>query len=158
MAVPIAARDVAAVVGALLVLTAPVSVVGTLIVKYDTIPGQAPTFSTLRLAPICHGGYGLGQILGDTQTNCTVHNNRLDEEDIDADNVLNLTTAERDQEQWQLTNLVGTEGPGGGASGQNLRMAASNLPPALLQAVNEHISGEPLNAAAEATARNSGWH
>jgi hypothetical protein len=64
----------------------------------------------------------------------------------------------RDQEQWQLTNLVGTEGPGGGASGQNLRMATSNLPPALLQAVNEHISGEPLNAAAEAKARTSGWH
>jgi hypothetical protein len=64
----------------------------------------------------------------------------------------------REQEQWQLMNLVGTEGAGSAANGQNLRMAASSLPPALLQAVNEHISGEPLNAAAEAKARNSGWH
>jgi hypothetical protein len=64
----------------------------------------------------------------------------------------------REQEQWQLMNLVGTEAPGTAANGQNLRMAASNLPPALLQAVNDHISGEPLNAAAEAKARNSGWH
>jgi hypothetical protein len=30
---------------------------------------------------------------------CTVGNNRLDEEDIDGDNVLNLTTAERNSEQ-----------------------------------------------------------
>jgi hypothetical protein len=37
-------------------------------------------------------------------------------------------------------------------------MAASSLPPALLQAVNERISGEPLNAAAEAKARSNGWH
>jgi hypothetical protein len=39
-----------------------------------------------------------------------------------------------------------------------MRMASSSLPPALLQAVNERISGEPLNAAAEAKARNNGWH
>jgi Motility related/secretion protein len=78
----------------------PGDVVDGLIVEYDTIPGQAPTFATLRFAATCHGGYGQRQILGDSQTNCTIHNNRLDEEDIDADNVLNLTTAERDQEQW----------------------------------------------------------
>jgi hypothetical protein len=64
----------------------------------------------------------------------------------------------RDQEQWQVLNLVGTEGAGGPGNGQNLRMAASSLPPALLQAVNERISGEPLNAAAEAKARNDNWH
>jgi negative regulator of sigma E activity len=63
----------------------------------------------------------------------------------------------REQDQWQLLNLVGAEGPSAGG-GQNLRMAASNLPPALLQAVNERISGEPLNAAAEAKARNNDWH
>jgi hypothetical protein len=86
----------------------PGDVVDTLIVKYDTIPGQSPTFRVVLVAPTCHGGYGVRQILGDTQTNCTVHNNRLDEEDIDADNVLNLTTAERDQEQWQryVVNLA----------------------------------------------------
>ena len=86
----------------------PGDVVDTLIVEYDTIPGQAPTYAALRFARTCRGGYGLRQILGDSQTNCTVHNNRLDEEDIDADNVLNLTTAERDQEQWQryVVNLA----------------------------------------------------
>jgi len=86
----------------------PGDVVDTLIIKYDTLPGQPPTFGLLRFARTCRGGYGIRQILGDTQTNCTVHNNRLDEEDIDADNVLNLTTAERDQEQWQryVVNLA----------------------------------------------------
>jgi hypothetical protein len=64
----------------------------------------------------------------------------------------------REQEQWQVLNLVGADTPGGGGNGQNLRMAASNMPPALLQAVNERISGEPLNGPAEAKARSNGWH
>jgi len=86
----------------------PGDVVDSLTVEYDTIPGQPPTFATLRFARTCRGGYGQRQILGDSQTNCTIHNNRLDEEDIDADNVLNLTTAERNQEQWQryVVNLA----------------------------------------------------
>jgi hypothetical protein len=45
-----------------------------------------------------------------------------------------------------------------GANGQNPRLSASTLPPALLQAIDERISGEPLNAAAELKARNNGWH
>jgi hypothetical protein len=64
----------------------------------------------------------------------------------------------REQEQWQVLNLLGTEGASLTGNGQNLRMAGSSLPPALLQAVNERISGEPLNAAAEARARSNGWH
>jgi hypothetical protein len=86
----------------------PGDVMDTLIVEYDTIPGQSPTFATLLFARTCRGGYGLRQVLGDTKTNCTVHNNRLDEEDIDADNVLNLTSAERDQEQFYryIVNLA----------------------------------------------------
>jgi len=86
----------------------PGDIVDSLTVEYDTLPGQAPTFATLRFARTCRGGYGIRQVLGDSQTNCTIHNNRLDEEDIDADNVLNLTTAERDQEQWQryVVNLA----------------------------------------------------
>ena len=46
--------------------------------------------------------------MGDSRIDCTVANNRLDEEDIDADNVLNLTTAERDQEKWYryIVNLA----------------------------------------------------
>jgi len=86
----------------------PGDVVNTLVVVYDTVPGQAPIVSTLSPAGTCKGGYGLRQILGDSRTDCTIGNNRLDEEDIDADNVLNLTTAERDQEQWQryIVNLA----------------------------------------------------
>ncbi|PYO46773.1 MAG: cell surface protein SprA [Gemmatimonadetes bacterium] len=79
----------------------PGDVIHNLVVEIDTVQGQAPTFTTIPVAATCRGGYGLLQILGDSKTNCTVHNNRLDEEDIDADNVLNLTTAERDQEQWE---------------------------------------------------------
>jgi hypothetical protein len=63
----------------------------------------------------------------------------------------------REQERWQLVNMVAAEGPVA-AGGQNMRMAGSSLPPALLQAVNERISGEPLNAATEAKARSNGWH
>jgi hypothetical protein len=64
----------------------------------------------------------------------------------------------REQERWQLVNMVAAEGPAAAGNGQNMRMATSSLPPALLQAVNDHISGEPLNAAAEARARSNGWH
>jgi hypothetical protein len=38
-----------------------------------------------------------------------------------------------------------------------MRLAGSALPPPLLQAVNERISGEPLDAQAEAKARSNGW-
>jgi hypothetical protein len=64
----------------------------------------------------------------------------------------------REQDQWQLLNLMAAEGSGGAGTTQNLRMATSALPPALLQAVSEHISGDPLNAAAEVKARSTGWH
>ena len=86
----------------------PGDVVNTLVVVYDTIPGQAPRETILRFAKDCKGGYGIRQILGDSRIDCTVANNRLDEEDIDADNVLNLTTAERDQERWHryIVNLA----------------------------------------------------
>ncbi len=86
----------------------PGDVVDSLVVVYDTIPGQPARDTTLRFAATCKGGYGIRQILGDSRTDCTIANNRLDEEDIDADNVLNLTTAERDQEQWQryIVNLA----------------------------------------------------
>src|SRR5437868_6096599 len=86
----------------------PGAVVDTLFIT--DLSGQTVNNSLLRFARICRGGFGFLQILGDSRTNCTVHNNRLDEEDIDADNVLNLTTAERDQEQWQryVVNLADT--------------------------------------------------
>jgi hypothetical protein len=64
----------------------------------------------------------------------------------------------REQDQWQLLNLMAAEGSAAAGPAQNLRMATSTLPPALLQAVSEHMIGDPLTAAAEAKARNSGWH
>jgi hypothetical protein len=64
----------------------------------------------------------------------------------------------REQEQWQVLNLLAAEGASTGGNAQTMRMASSSVPPALLQAVNERISGEPLNASAEAKARNNGWH
>ena len=83
----------------------PGDVVDTLIVV-DSVSGQPPT--PVFTARTCKGGYGIRQILSDSKTDCTIGNNRLDEEDIDADNVLNLTTAERDQERWQryIVNLA----------------------------------------------------
>ncbi len=86
----------------------PGDVMDSLVIEIDTVPGVAPRFTTVRFARTCRGGYGIRQILGDAKTNCTINNNRLDEEDIDADNVLNLTTAERDQEQWYryIVNLA----------------------------------------------------
>ncbi|HEX2693741.1 MAG TPA: cell surface protein SprA [Gemmatimonadaceae bacterium] len=82
-------------------------VVDTLIVVYDTLPGVRK-IDTVYSARTCRGGFGVLQLIGDTRTNCTVSNNRLDDEDIDADNVLNLTTAERSQEQWRryVVNLA----------------------------------------------------
>jgi len=62
----------------------------------------------------------------------------------------------REQDQWQVLTLTGTQSQN--ADSQHLRMAASALPPVLLQAVNERISGEPLDAQAESRARSSGWH
>ena len=71
----------------------PGDVVDTLAV--DAGGGVTRAFSV----PLCSGTSRTTPTLGDTRTNCTVRNNRLDEEDIDLDNVLNLTTAQRDQER-----------------------------------------------------------
>ncbi|HWL39971.1 MAG TPA: cell surface protein SprA [Gemmatimonadaceae bacterium] len=79
----------------------PGDVVDTLAAVIDTIPGGAPTAITYNSFATCRGGFGLRRILGDAKNNCTVNNNRLDEEDVDADNVINFTSAERGAEQWQ---------------------------------------------------------
>lgn len=62
----------------------------------------------------------------------------------------------REQQQWQLLTLL--ESDNANSDGQNLRKANSALPPALLQAVTERISGEPLDAQGESNARDQGWH
>jgi hypothetical protein len=49
--------------------------------------------------PVCTASTRDPLHLGDTRANCTVRNNRLDEEDIDLDNVMNLPSSARDREQ-----------------------------------------------------------
>ncbi len=70
--------------------------------------GGPPVVSVLNSFRTCKGGYGARQVLGDAKINCTINNNRLDEEDVDSDNVLNLTSSERDAEQWHryIVNLA----------------------------------------------------
>jgi hypothetical protein len=61
-----------------------------------------------------------------------------------------------DQQHWRVLTLVET--PAKAAADPTYRMAASDLPPLLLQSVSENISGEPLDAPAELRARSAGWH
>ncbi len=79
----------------------PGDVADRLIAVLDTVPGGAAVTETYNFFPTCRGGYGLRQFLGDAKTNCTVNNNRLDEEDVDADNVINFTSTEQGAEEWQ---------------------------------------------------------
>jgi hypothetical protein len=71
----------------------------SLVMTIDTL--GAPFTTVERDFPVCHAGFRTVYVVGDNRVNCTVGNNRLDEEDIDGDNVLNLTSAERDLEQWR---------------------------------------------------------
>ena len=77
----------------------PGDVADSLVVINESLNG-APTAFPARNVAICAGGFRLLQVLGDSKVDCTVNNNHLDEEDIDADNVLNLNSAERDGEKW----------------------------------------------------------
>jgi cell surface protein SprA len=49
--------------------------------------------------PVCRAVVGALDALGDPRTDCTVGNRRLDEEDIDLDNALNFTSAQRENER-----------------------------------------------------------
>lgn len=71
----------------------PGDLIDTLIVVDDGRTSRA-----LRV-PLCTGQLRALPRLGDTRANCTVRNNRLDEEDIDLDNALNLTSATRARER-----------------------------------------------------------
>lgn len=83
---------------------------GAITVVNDTLPGAAPLVETLGNFATCQGGYSLIRILGDARTDCTVGNNRLDDEDIDGDNVLNFTSGEREAEELRryIVNLADT--------------------------------------------------
>ncbi|MES2177618.1 MAG: cell surface protein SprA [Gemmatimonadota bacterium] len=76
----------------------PGDVVDTLVV--DNGSGVIRTFKT----PMCTGISRELLRLGDSRANCTIGNNRLDEEDIDLDGVLNLPTIARDGEK--LTRFI----------------------------------------------------
>lgn len=71
----------------------PGDVADTLRVFRDGIPIAASNF------PVCQLAIGRLLPLGDARINCTRRNNRLDEEDIDQDAVLNFTSAERELER-----------------------------------------------------------
>ncbi|HEX4052320.1 MAG TPA: zf-HC2 domain-containing protein [Steroidobacteraceae bacterium] len=66
----------------------------------------------------------------------------------------------REQDQWRILTVVGSQTPGheaGGATTTGARRVAWNLSPLLLQTVREHMSGQPLDAQAEVKARGSDW-
>jgi hypothetical protein len=86
----------------------PGDVAGAITVVADTLPGVPPETRLVGNFATCKGGFTLVRVLGDSRVDCTVGNNRLDEEDIDGDNVLNLTSAEREQEQLRryIVNLA----------------------------------------------------
>ena len=61
-----------------------------------TSPDSTVTIKNFRM---CSKGNTQLRQIGDTKTNCTVNNGRLDEWDLDGDNVLNFTSAQREQER-----------------------------------------------------------
>jgi len=83
-------------------------VAGRITLVADTIPGVTPEARDVGNFATCKGGFSFVHVLGDSRVDCTVTNNHLDEEDIDGDNVLNLTSAEREDEQLRryIVNLA----------------------------------------------------
>lgn len=69
----------------------------------DVIPSLSFTSpdssGTIKNYKMCSKGNTQLRQIGDTKTNCTVNNGRLDEWDLDGDNVLNFTSAQREQER-----------------------------------------------------------
>ena len=74
------------------------SIADTIIVVDKTKSG-VPTLT--EHVPICTADLKDFLLIGDNRANCSVHNNRLDEEDIDLDGQLNLKGADTDREQWK---------------------------------------------------------
>jgi anti-sigma factor RsiW len=61
----------------------------------------------------------------------------------------------REQDKWRLETLAQGESSPGARS--DYRPAGSALPPSIVQAVDQAIDGDPLDAAAEAQAKNNQW-
>ena len=72
-------------------------VADTLVVVDRT--GATPTLTVATKVPLCTQSLQVVQRLGDSRANCTVRNNRLDEEDIDLDGRLNYEATATEQEQ-----------------------------------------------------------
>ena len=72
-------------------------VADTLVVVNRT--GAAPVVTVETKVPLCTQALQVVQRLGDSRANCTVRNNRLDEEDIDLDGRLNFADGATEQEQ-----------------------------------------------------------
>ncbi|MEJ1962436.1 MAG: hypothetical protein WDO56_13205 [Gammaproteobacteria bacterium] len=62
----------------------------------------------------------------------------------------------RQGDVWRVQVLAST--PGSAAGGGGYRQAGGNLPPAVLAAMEQEITGEPLDAAAESEARSKNWN
>lgn len=60
---------------------------------------KGDSFDAIENFTTCARGAYRILLLGDARNNCTVKNGRLDEEDVDFDNVLNLTSGQREQER-----------------------------------------------------------
>lgn len=71
----------------------PGDVADTIVVVDGTGVHRATNVRVCRAAP------GALDVIGDPRTNCTVANNKLDEEDIDLDNALNFSSAQRESER-----------------------------------------------------------
>jgi hypothetical protein len=75
------------------------SIADSIIVVDRSAGAQAPYLA--EKVPLCTAQVTTLLYLGDSRANCSVRNNRLDEEDIDLDGQLNLTSANTDREQWK---------------------------------------------------------
>jgi len=64
----------------------------------------------------------------------------------------------KEQQQWRIANLVAIDAAKSPPAALARRAVSSLVPTALQQAVNERLSGEPLDANEEATARSKDWH
>ncbi len=76
--------------------TNDVGLPGDVIPSSPTRRRRAPAFCS---SPVCSRGDTQPANVGDTRTNCTVANGRLDEWDLDGDHVLNFDSSQREQER-----------------------------------------------------------
>ncbi len=64
--------------------------------QLQVVGGSSPVATRV---PLCALRTVRDRVIGDAQANCTARNGRLDEEDIDQDNALNFTAADRELER-----------------------------------------------------------